>query len=385
MSPHRRPHVLILGLGDTGLLCATRLSRFADVTGVSTKACMVSGQELGLRLARPETWLPMSMIGFHRYRRLDGVNIVHGKAVRVAPADKTVEVQRADGHTQTLSYDVLLIATGARNGFWRNDTVSSAAEVRAQIQGQAAAIAAANPLAIVGGGPSAVSTASNLKRVYPDKAVHLFFSRDHVLPGYHDATRMDVTKRLQADGVILHPNHRAEVAPDFQGDRFTSGPLTWQTGQPPFAAELVVWAIGRVTPHSAFLPPDMRNDAGFVRVDPYLRVEGYPDIFAIGDVAQTDPNRSSARNGGYETVARNIRKTLQGRPHQLKKFKVPPPYRWGSIFGVQREGLRVYSPSGRGFNMGLWLTTWVIFRWITAEIIYKGIRNWDSRGFRNAP
>ena len=86
------------------------------------------------------------------------------------------------------------------------------------------------------------------------------------------------------------------------------------------------------------------------------KMSGYPDIFAIGDVAQTDPNRSSARNGGYETVARNIRKTLQGRPHQLKKFKVPPPYRWGSIFGVQREGLRVYSPSGRGFNMGLWLT-----------------------------
>ena len=38
--------VVIIGMGDTGILSAIRLARHADVICISTKACMVSGQEL---------------------------------------------------------------------------------------------------------------------------------------------------------------------------------------------------------------------------------------------------------------------------------------------------------------------------------------------------
>lgn len=51
-----RPRVVIAGLGDSGLLTAIRLSRFADVVGVSAKPALVSGQELGVRLTRPTEW-----------------------------------------------------------------------------------------------------------------------------------------------------------------------------------------------------------------------------------------------------------------------------------------------------------------------------------------
>ena len=50
------PRVVIAGLGDTGLLTARHLSRHADVVGISTKPALVSGQELGMRLARPDEW-----------------------------------------------------------------------------------------------------------------------------------------------------------------------------------------------------------------------------------------------------------------------------------------------------------------------------------------
>ena len=46
-----RPRVVIAGLGDTGLLTARHLSRHVDVVGISTKPALVSGQELGMRLA----------------------------------------------------------------------------------------------------------------------------------------------------------------------------------------------------------------------------------------------------------------------------------------------------------------------------------------------
>ena len=51
-----RKRVVIAGLGDSGLLTAIRLARHADVVGISAKPALVSGQELGVRLARPEDW-----------------------------------------------------------------------------------------------------------------------------------------------------------------------------------------------------------------------------------------------------------------------------------------------------------------------------------------
>ena len=253
------------------------------------------------------------------------------------------------------------------------------------IQAQADQISAIRTLAVIGGGPSSVSTASNIKRHYPEKEVHLFFSRDRVLPGYHPNTRADVEARLERDGVVLHANHRAEVAPEFNADVLGRGPVHWQTGQKPFAADAVVWAIGKVQPHTHFLPAQMLDNHGFVKVDAFLRVEGHENIFAVGDVAATDKHRSSARNQGYETVSKNILKVLQGTPEALKRFKPPPEHRWGSIFGVQREGMRVYTPGSRGITIGPWLTTWLIFKFITAEIIFKGIRKLNPRGFLNLP
>ena len=64
------------------------------------------------------------------------------------------------------------------------------------------------------------------------------------------------------------------------------------------SADAVLWAIGRVQPNTDWLPPELLDEQGFVRVTPDLRVPGQQGLFAIGDVAATDPLRSSARNRG---------------------------------------------------------------------------------------
>ena len=48
--------VLVAGLGDIGVLTAIHLSRHVSVVGISAKPELVSGQELGVRLARPDDW-----------------------------------------------------------------------------------------------------------------------------------------------------------------------------------------------------------------------------------------------------------------------------------------------------------------------------------------
>jgi hypothetical protein len=73
-----RKRVIVAGLGDVGVLTAIRLSRHADVVGVSVKPALVSGQELGVRLSRPDDWARDYWIPFDRFRRLDRVRIIQG-------------------------------------------------------------------------------------------------------------------------------------------------------------------------------------------------------------------------------------------------------------------------------------------------------------------
>lgn len=86
MSTRARPRVVVAGLGDSGLLTATHLARHVDVVGISTKPALVSGQELGLRLTRPETWARDYYVEFGRYRRLDRVRTGCGPCTAPSPA-----------------------------------------------------------------------------------------------------------------------------------------------------------------------------------------------------------------------------------------------------------------------------------------------------------
>src|SRR5205085_8065076 len=85
-----RKRVVIAGLGDVGVLTAIRLSRHADVVGISVKPALVSGQELGIRLARPRDWARDYWIPFDRFRRLDQVKVVHAALTGVDLAARTV-------------------------------------------------------------------------------------------------------------------------------------------------------------------------------------------------------------------------------------------------------------------------------------------------------
>ena len=76
-----RKRVVIAGLGDVGVLTAIRLARRTDVVGISVKPALVSGQELGIRLARPEDWARDYWIPFDRFRRLDGVRTVQATLI----------------------------------------------------------------------------------------------------------------------------------------------------------------------------------------------------------------------------------------------------------------------------------------------------------------
>jgi NADH dehydrogenase FAD-containing subunit len=366
-----RKRVVVAGLGDVGILAAIRLAKHFDVVGVSVKPGLVSGQELGVRLARPRDWARDYWIPFDRFRRLDPVRIVQGALTGVDLAARTVSGRDDNGQTFVEVYDALVISTGVSNGFWRRPTMQSAAEVGTDLHADHDRLAAAQSVIVVGGGAAAVTSAVNLATRWPDKRIDLYFPGERALGDYHPRTWQRIHGRLTDLGVGLHPGHRAALANGFAGDEITSGSVEWSTGQPSTSADAVLWAIGRVQPNTDWLPRELLDEHGFVRVTPELRVPDHPGVFAAGDIAATDPLRSSARNRGDALVAHNVRAELDGR--RLRTYRAPGR-RWGSVLGIQPNGLEVFLPTGQAFRLPSWPVERLVMPLIVRRGMYGGVR-----------
>lgn len=362
-----RPRVVVAGLGDSGLLTAIHLARAdVDVVGVSSKPGLVSGQELGLRLARPEAWARDYRIGFDRFRRLDGAEVVHDELTELDLEARTVRTRH-----RTIGYDVLVVATGVSNGFWRRPGFQTDADVTAALGAAHARVGDAASVLVVGGGAAAVGSALQVANRWPEKQVSLAFPGERALPRHHPRTWGVARRRLERAGVRLLPGHRADLPAGVAADEITRGPVAWSTGQPATDADAVLWAIGRVRPNTDWLPRELLDEHGFVRVDRTLRMPGVPGGFAIGDVAATDTLRTSARNRADRLLARNVVAHLQGRPLASYRGR---DRRWGSVLGPEADGLRVFAPSGQPFRFPAWSVDRVLQPWIVRRGIYGGVR-----------
>lgn len=369
-----RKRIVIAGLGDSGVLAAIRLARHADVIGISAKPGLVSGQELGWRLTRPEAWARMNWIPFDRFRGLDRVRTVHASLTGIDLARRTVLARSEDGSEITESYDAVVISTGVTNGFWRQPNLQSDTDIGTDLQAAHDILAVADSVTVIGGGAAAVSSSAQLAATWPAKRVSLYFPGAQALPHHHPRTWDRVASRLGELGVQLHPGHRAVIPNGFNCDRITTAPVDWCTGQPPTSADAVLWTVGRVRPNTGWLPAELLDERGFVRVTADLRVPGHPNVFAVGDVAATDPLRSSARNRGDVVLARNVRAAFDGRP--LREYRAPGR-RWGSVLGPRPDGLEVFTPNGGAFRFPAWAFDKVLLPWVVGWGYYRGVRDND--------
>jgi len=366
------PTVLIIGMGDTGVLVAAHLRRNCRVIAVTTRPVLLSGQELGKRLTDLAYWKKSYLTPLDAFRKLDDVECIHGKVIAVNTDEQVVSIECSDQSTQSVFWDYLVIASGISNGFWRTACVETTGGVEADLERQKSTIVSAKRVAVMGGGPSGTSVAFNVASRFPDKDVTLFFSGEDVLPGYHPKTRAYHMKKLVAAGVTLKPGHRADPPTDGTRTALKGGTVAFSSGQADYIGDVLIWATGAVHPNTAFLPSDMLDEAGFIKTDTTMRVVGYPNVFAIGDAAATDPLRSSARNWAYRILCRNINALIQGKT-PAHRFQ-PPSSRWGSVLGLQSNGLTLHQQNGGRHRLSVWFVQLILWPWIVTRGIYGGIR-----------
>ncbi|MFW6201952.1 MAG: NAD(P)/FAD-dependent oxidoreductase [Gemmatimonadota bacterium] len=306
MNTKKQPHVVILGGGFGGLHAARALARApVRITLVDRHNYHLFQpllyQVATASLSPADIATPIR----HILRRQENVEVWLGEAEEV-DVDRRI-VRLDDGE---LSYDYLVVATGATHAYFGNDewaehapglkTVDDALEIRRRfLLAFEAAEREADPearrrqltYAIVGAGPTGVELAGAMaeiaRRVIPRDfrfvdtraaRIVLLEGGPRVLPTYPPELSEKAEAQLRGLGV--------EVRTDSMVTRIEPGELWIGDGEERIAAENVYWAAGvAASPLGESLGAPL-DRAGRVHVRQDCTIDGHPEVFVIGDLAR---------------------------------------------------------------------------------------------------
>ena len=191
---------------------------------------------------------------------------------------------------------------------------------------------------VIGAGATGVETAAeihtlvheNLAPDYPNidphrVRIYLIEGLPNILPELDPALRRAAHARMVSQ--------RIEVMTNTLAEEITADCVKLKDGGS-IPSENVIWTAGNrpnLNIELEDMPVDQRTG---IKVDQYLRVEGYRDIWSIGDCAavvdirQEDgkmvpPTAQAAIQQGH-VVAHNILATIDGRKDELKEFEYRP-------------------------------------------------------------
>lgn len=343
-SGHKR--VVIVGAGFGGLKLARYLTGKPFQVVLIDKNNYHSFQPLFYQVAT--AGIEPSAISFPLRKIFQGCHNIHvrmAKVRRVIPEKNEIETSIGNLH-----YDYLVLATGAGNNFFGNESVSkfslpmksvgeSLGLRNTILNNFEKALNHPDPLdqehlmniVVVGGGPTGVEISgalAEMKRfVLPKDYPELDFSRMHIylvesgpklLRGMKEKSSAKALRYLERLGVTVMLGH---LVKDFDGETIRLDE------DKTLRAHTLIWAAGIKANFIDGLDCGLVDRANRTRVDAYNRVEGCGNIFVIGDAAMmTEKNYPN----GHPQVAQvaiqqarclagNLGKMEEGKP--LKKFR----------------------------------------------------------------
>ena len=352
------PHVVVVGGGFGGIAAAKKLaSAPCRVTLVDRCNHHVFQpllyQVATASLSPADIAVPIRSL----FRDAANVRVLLGEVIGVDTQARIVQLERA-----ALGYDTLILATGARHAYFGRDewagiapglkTIEDATAIRGRLllafehaenADDPAERAAWLTFLVVGGGPTGVELAGAIcelarhgmerefRAIDPAQArVLLIQSAPQLLPSFAPALSEAAAASLRLLGVEVLLHRRVEEV--YADGAVVSGEVV--------PARTILWAAGvMASPASAWLGI-AADRAGRIPVGPDLSVDGFPDIFALGDTAASNgwrggavPGLAPAAKQGGTYVGRVIRARLTGG-------KAPKPFRYrhlGNLATIGRD------------------------------------------------
>ncbi|HEY2336501.1 MAG TPA: NAD(P)/FAD-dependent oxidoreductase [Burkholderiales bacterium] len=342
MPPTSPSKVVILGCGFGGLWAAQGLRKApVDLTVVDrTNHHLFTPllyQVATAGLSAPSIAAPIR----HILAGQKNATVLLGEAVSLDLENKKVFLENSD----SLSYDRLIVATGAMHSYFGNDgwapyapglkTLEDAFEVRRRVllaferaerEADPARRAAWLTFVVIGAGATGVELAGTLaeiarhtlrgefRRFDPRLArVVLVEGTDRVLPPYPPDLSHKARLQLERLGVTVFLQKRI-TAVDADGVFM---------GKERIEAKTVLWAAGVASSPLGRALGAPLDRAGRVRIAPDLSVPGHPEIFVVGDLAAIEgvPGIAPAAKQMGRHAARNIRKDLSGEERSSFRYR----------------------------------------------------------------
>lgn len=206
----------------------------------------------------------------------NNVDVIHGFAKFVNK--NTLEVTFADGTTEQVTADHILIATGGRPSI----PAVKGAEYGIDSNGVFALTELPKRAAVVGAGYIAVELAGVLNSLGVE--THLFVRKHAPLRNFDPMMAETLIESMQQDGITLHThaipkevvkNEDGSVTLNLEDGREQRVDcLIWAIGREPATDKINLQAVGVET-----------NERGFIKVDKYQNTN-VPGIYAVGDIIE---------------------------------------------------------------------------------------------------
>lgn len=389
MRTTKTPHVVIIGGGFGGLYCAKALRKAPIKLTVIDRRNFHLFQPLLYQVATASL-SPADIAAPIRgvLRNQANTEVWMGEVVDIDVNSRSVILEDA-----TMSYDYLVVATGATHAYFGHDewaarapglkTVDDATEIRrrfllafeeAEREADEDARRRQLTFVIVGGGPTGVELAGAMveiaRKVIPEdfRAINTASARillleggPRVLPSYPKSLSAKAQRQLEKLGVEVRTNALVTEIEEH----------SVRVGDEVIAAGNVYWAAGvAASPLGAKLGAPL-DRAGRVQVANDCSIPGHPEVFVIGDLAHLEENGKllpgicpTAMQMGKH-VARTIRNEISGKPRA--------PFHYTDKGNLATIGRAAAVADVRGMRLA-GLPAWLI--WVFVHIMYLiGFKN----------
>ncbi|ELS01351.1 NADH dehydrogenase, FAD-containing subunit [Xenococcus sp. PCC 7305] len=392
MKQHQTYHrVVIVGAGFGGLQAAQSLAHKAVEVILIDRHNYHSFIPLLYQVATAQLAPEQVVVPIRNLLRSSpNVSFVSAKVETIDFPAKIVQLAN-----ETISYDYLVLATGSRSQFFGVESakkfafplknLGDAINLRHHIlscceQGSRELDFARRKklltIAIVGGGATGVELAGSLVELvndallkdYPrldsqDVTIILVHSGDRLLSEFPSSLGDYTASKLRRLGVKVMLRSKV-TSVSAQGFELDDG--TW------FASATVIWAVGVTGAIPKSFPFPQTSNQGKIKVSPTLQLAQYPEVFAIGDLAQVNSSRQNLSGVAPEAlqqgvyVAQAITKIIQG--HSVRPFRYFNKGRL-AIIGCYCGVGKIGNLQLRGF------LPWLF--WLAVHLVY--FPNWHNR------
>ncbi|KXJ88331.1 hypothetical protein Micbo1qcDRAFT_207583 [Microdochium bolleyi] len=286
---------------------------------------------------------------------------VLGKATSLNPDTNTVDVLLNSGVQQTIPYDQLVIATGSRmnGGGLPLKLIGTSEETILALHALQERIATAKSIVVAGAGPTGVETAGELAAHFGSKKeITLVNANEHVLAGSNVLPSLahTVEQDLRKLGVKVLARTKVVKTDSTAKDGSTSTILSLSNGST-LKADVYLPLFG-VRVNTEFVPSQLLDELGNVKLDRTMRVEGTENVWGIGDIGNLEPKQVTNTDAQIIYLADALDRALGGkRMGSVKEYEpikktmvflsLGPKYGTGQIGAWKLWGWMVNYVKGR--------------------------------------